>query len=402
MTTSAAQIRSYTGPALLSYGFRPFFLFGALWAALTVALWLPVLSGHLVLPSAFGPIEWHVHELVFGYVPAIVAGFLLTAVPNWTGRLPVVGMPLATLFAIWVAGRIAIFFSLWIGAGIAATIDLAFLLALGAIVAREIIASRNTRNLKVLVGVGLLLTGNALFHLEALGGIGDGHGTRLGIAATVLLIMLIGGRIIPSFTRNWLVRIPGGRLPTPFDRFDVLFIAASGVALASWVIAPQAKITAALALLAGCLNVVRLVRWAGERTTAEPLVLILHVAYAFVPIGFLLAALSIVRPDLIAPSGALHGWTTGAIGLMTLAVMTRASLGHTGQPLTATGPIQLIYLAAVIAALARIAVAFDILREPMLHLSAAAWVAAFGGFVIVYAPLLALPKASPARPAHGR
>jgi uncharacterized protein involved in response to NO len=401
MTTSAAQIRAFTGPALLSYGFRPFFLFGALWATLAVALWLPVLSGQLALPSAFGPIEWHVHELVYGYVPAIVGGFLLTAVPNWTGRLPVVGMPLATLFAIWVAGRIAIFFSLWIGAGIAAVIDLAFLITLGLVVAREIIASKNTRNLKVLVGVALLLTGNTLFHLEALGGIGDGHGTRLGIAATVLLIMLIGGRIIPSFTRNWLVRIPSGRLPAPFDRFDVLFIATSAVALASWVIGPQAKITALLTLAAGSLNVIRLARWAGERTAAEPLVLILHVAYAFVPIGFFLAALAIVRPDLIALSGAVHGWTTGAIGLMTLAVMTRASLGHTGRPLTATRPIQFIYLAAVIAALARIAVGFDILREPMLHLSAAAWVAAFGVFVIVYTPLLALPKATPARPAHG-
>jgi uncharacterized protein involved in response to NO len=388
MTSSAAQIRAFTGPALLSYGFRPFFLFGALWAAVIVALWLPILSGHLALPSAFEPIEWHVHELVYGYVPAIVAGFLLTAVPNWTGRLPVVGMRLATLFAIWVAGRIAIFFSLWIGAGIAAIIDLAFLVALGFVIAREIIASKNTRNLKVLVGVALLLTGNGLFHLEALGGVGDGHGTRLGIAATILLIMLIGGRIIPSFTRNWLARIPLGRLPSQFDRFDVLVVALSGVALASWVIAPQAKATAALALAAGCLNVARLTRWAGERTAAEPLVLILHVAYAFVPIGFFLLALSIVGSGLIASAGAVHGWTTGAIGLMTLAVMTRASLGHTGRPLTATPAIQLIYMAAATAALARIAAAFDVMREPMLHLSAAAWVTAFGGFVVVYGPLL--------------
>jgi uncharacterized protein involved in response to NO len=388
MSTSAEQIRSFTGPALLSYGFRPFFLFGALWAALAVALWLPMLSGHLVLPSALAPLEWHVHELVYGYVPAIVAGFLLTAVPNWTGRLPVVGTRLAVLFLIWIAGRVAIFFSLRIGAEIAAAVDLAFLVALGWVVAREIIASKNTHNLKVLAGVALLLAGNALFHIESIAGMGDDYGTRLGIAAAILLIMLIGGRIIPSFTRNWLARLGPGRLPTPFDRFDVVVMIASGVTLASWVIVPYAAATAILALAAGVLNIVRLGRWAGERTAAEPLVLILHVAFAFIPLGFFLLALGIERPDIVAQAGALHGWTAGAIGIMTLAVMTRASLGHTGQPLTATRSTQFIYLAATTAALARIVAAFDVLREPMLHVSAMAWIAAFGGFVAVYGPLL--------------
>jgi uncharacterized protein involved in response to NO len=388
MSTSAQQIRSFTGPALLSYGFRPFFLFGALWAALAIALWLPMLSGHLVLPSTLGPLEWHIHELIYGYVPAIVAGFLLTAVPNWTGRLPVVGGRLAVLFLVWIAGRIAIFFSLWISAGIAAAVDLAFLSVLGLVIAREIVASNNTRNLKVLAGVALLLMGNALFHLEEITGFGDGHGMRLGIAAAILLIMLIGGRIIPSFTRTWLVRQSAGRLPAPFDRFDVVIMLVSGIALAGWVIAPEGATTAFLALAAAVLNVVRLGRWAGERTAADPLVWILHVAYAFVPIGYVLLALGIARPDIVAQSGALHGWTAGAIGIMTLAVMTRASLGHTGQPLTATRPIQFIYLSAIVAALTRIAAAFDVLREPMLHLSATAWVAAFGGFVIVFGPLL--------------
>jgi uncharacterized protein involved in response to NO len=388
MATSAEQIRAFTGPALLSFGFRPFFLFGALSAALSVALWLPMLSGHLVLPSVLSPIEWHVHELVYGYVPAIVAGFLLTAVPNWTGRLPVVGTRLAALFGIWVAGRFAVFFSSWIGAIPAAVIDLAFLIALITVTTREIVAGNNTRNFKVLIGVALLLTGNVLFHLESIAGIGNGEGIRLGIAATVLLIMLIGGRIIPSFTRNWLVRQGPGRLPVPFNRFDMAVMAASGITLISWLIAPDSQLTAGLALVAAALNVARLARWAGDRTAAEPLVLILHVAYAFVPIGFVLLTLGILRPDLVAPTGALHGWTVGAIGTMTLAVMTRASLGHTGRQLTASLPIQFIYLAVVTAAVARIAAAFDLLREPMLHLSATAWVAAFGGFVVVYAPLL--------------
>ncbi len=388
MSTSAAQIRAYAGPAVFSYGFRPFFLFGALWAAIAVALWLPILGGHLSLPSTLAPIDWHTHELVFGYVPAIVAGFLLTAVPNWIGRLPIVGTRLALLFFVWCAGRMTIFFSHLLGAWLAVAVDMAFLAILGSVIAREIFASGNTSNLKVLAGVTLLLIGNGWFHLEANEGLGSGHGIRLGVGATILLIMLIGGRIIPSFTRNWLARRQPGRLPAPFGRFDAVVMIVSGTALVGWVGAPHATATAILALAAGLLNGARLARWCGERTVAEPLVLILHLAYAFVPIGFFLLALGIVRPDVVAPSGALHGWTAGAIGTMTLAVMTRASLGHTGRPLTATRQIQFIYLAVIVSALARISAAFDLLREPMLHLSATAWVAAFGGFVIAFGPLL--------------
>ncbi len=388
MTSSAERMRSYTGPAILSYGFRPFFLFGALWAALAVAVWLLVLSGYVGLPSAFAPIDWHVHELVYGYVPAIVAGFLLTAVPNWTGCLPVVGSRLLALFLAWIAGRVAVFFSRYTGAPIAAAIDLLFLAALGAIIAREIVAGSNWRNLKVLGGVALLLVGNGLFHLEAMTGLGSGKGARLGVGATVLLITLIGGRIVPSFTRNWLARRGAGRLPAPFDRFDASTMAVTGLALAGWIAMPDAVATALLALAAGALNLVRLCRWAGERTAAEPLVLILHVGYAFVPIGFVLLGLAILRPEIVTSSGAVHGWTAGAIGVMTLAVMTRASLGHTGRPLTATAPIQLIYVAALVAALTRIIAAFGVLREAMLHVSAAAWVVAFAGFVLIYGPLL--------------
>lgn len=388
MTSSAEQIRSYRGPALLSYGFRPFFLFGAIWSAIAVALWLPLLGGSLTLPTAFDPIQWHTHELIYGYVPAVAAGFLLTAVPNWTGRLPVMGLPLLTLFALWVAGRAAVILSAPIGKGLAAAIDLAFLAALALIVAREILAGKKTSNLKVLAVVSLLFLGNATFHAEALLSPGQGHGVRIGIAAILLLIMLIGGRIIPSFTRNWLARQSPGRLPQPFGRFDMAAIGAAGVVLGAWIVAPGASVTAWLAVGAALLQALRLSRWAGERTASEPLVAILHVAYAFVPLGFALLALGILRPDLIATSGALHAWTAGAVGVMTLAVMTRASLGHTGQLLVATRPIQAIYAAAIVAALARIVAAFGFARTPMLHLSATAWVLAFLGFAVVFAPLL--------------
>lgn len=388
MTTSAERVGSYRGPAILSFGFRPFFLAAAAWAAMAVAIWLPMLAGSLSLPTAFAPLEWHVHELLYGYVPAVVAGFLLTAVPNWTGRLPVTGGPLLVLFLIWLAGRLAVLCSLWIGPVIAAVVDLLFLAALGAVIAREIVAGKNTHNLKILIVVALLLAGNAAFHIEAQFGAGVGHGTRIGIAATVLLIMLMGGRIIPSFTRNWLVKRGPGRLPAPFDRVDIAIMGVSAVALASWIMAPEHRATALLSVLAGLVNGLRLARWAGERTTAEPLVLVLHVAYAFVPLGFFLLALGLWRPDILAATGALHAWAAGAIGLMTLAVMTRASLGHSGRPLTATRPIQLLYVAAFVAACARIAAAFDLQREPLLHLSATAWVLGFAGFVVVYGPML--------------
>ena len=361
MATTAERVRTHSGPAILSYGFRPFFLFGAVWAALVVAIWLPMLVGLLAVPTALSPVEWHAHELVYGYVPAIVAGFLLTAVPNWTGRLPVTGTPLLALVSVWAAGRLAVFLSARIGAPVAAAIDLLFLACLAGVIAREIIAGRNLGNLKVLALVGLLFIGNAVFHAEAsLMNGGRGYGTRIGIGGAVLLITLTGGRIIPSFTRNWLARQSLGRLPLSFGPFDVASLAAGALAIACWIVYPRAWPTAGLAALAGVLHLVRLARWAGYRTTAEPLVLVLHVGYAFVPIGFLLLTLAIVAPGLVVASGALHAWTVGAIGTMTLAVMTRASLGHTGQALVASPFTQVIYAAIVVAAASRVLAAFDV------------------------------------------
>ncbi len=388
MTTTTEQVHSYAGPAVLSYGFRPFFLASAAWAVVAVALWLLMLTGRLSLPSAMSPIDRHAHELIYGYVPAVIAGFLLTAVPNWTGRLPITGTPLLILFLIWLCGRVAVLASAMIGATLSAVFDLAFLAALGAVIAREIIAGKNARNLKVLAVVGIMLAGNAAFHIEAAYDIGDGHGIRIGIASTIFLIILIGGRIIPSFTRNWLVRENPGRLPTPFNRFDIGVISMSGLALASWIITPDAELTALASMMAGIANLARLSRWAGERTSTEPLVSILHIAFAFVPVGFLLLSLTIWRPDILASSGALHAWTTGAIGLMTLAVMTRASLGHAGRAMIATFPITLIYIMAVTSVITRLLAAFNVSRDLMLHASAGAWVLAFSGFVIVYAPML--------------
>ena len=381
------KLRAYQGPALFSHGFRPFFLFGAVYAGTMVPLWLAAFAGDVSLPTAFAPRDWHVHEMLFGYVAAVIAGFLLTAVPNWTGRLPIQGRPLATLFAAWLAGRLAVTFSGLIGWQLALAIDAAFLLLLAAAAAREIIAGRKWNNLMVVGIISLLAAANIAFHVEAhLGGVAD-YATRLGIGLVVTLVCVIGGRIVPSFTRNWLARREPGRLPVPFNRFDAVAMAVGVLAMVAWVVAPSGPLVAAVLGVAGLLHLVRLVRWVGYRTVSDRLVLILHVAYAFVPAGFLLAALSAV--DLVAPSAGVHAWTGGAIGSMTIAVMTRASLGHTGQALSASTATQFVYASIVVAAMARICAALEPAHAiPLLTIAGLAWAAAFLGFALVYAPLL--------------
>ena len=392
MATTAETLRAYRGPAILSYGFRPFFLGGAIWAAAAMALFIPMLQGNLVLPTTLNPIDWHQHELLYGFLPAVVAGFLLTAVPNWTGRLPVAGARLAGLFALWVLGRAAVSTSALIGAGAAAAADMLFLIALGLIVGREILASGNKNNLKVLVLVSLLAIGNLVFHVEtALSGTPD-YGKRIGIAAAILLISLIGGRIVPSFTRNWLAKRGPDALPAPFGKFDVATIAASAIALIAWIFAPSSLVTGAASGIAGVLHLIRLARWRGYRTLGEPLVTILHIGYLFVPVGFLLMALAIAFPAFIAPVAAVHAWTAGAIGVMTLAVMTRASLGHTGHELTASPATLAIYSCVIIGVAARIAAAFGIEPQIMLHTAAAGWILAFGGFAAMFGRMLLRPR----------
>jgi uncharacterized protein involved in response to NO len=201
---------------------------------------------------------------------------------------------------------------------------------------------------------------------------------------------------VPSFTHNWLARMNPGRMPRPFSRFDVVALAAAGVALALWVAVPESAATGFLMVLASILHGTRLARWAGDRTVTNRLVLVLHVAYAFVPLGFLLTGLSILWPALPLSAG-IHAWTSGAAGLMTLAVMTRATLGHTGQKLESGAVTQVIYLLALIAALARMLAPF-IATLPLLHIAAFAWMAAFSGFTIVYGRLLLRPHASSKAP----
>ncbi len=382
--------RDYAGPALFAYGFRPFFLAAGLWAAFGILLWLPQFLGLVTLPTLFGPLDWHIHEMLYGYVAASIAGFLLTAIPNWTGRLPVSGWPLAALAALWLAGRVAILVSAEIGGVLAATIDVSFLVTLAAVAAREIIAGKNWRNLRVLVVLGVLAAGNIVFHAEVLMQGAADYGIRIALAAVVGMIMLIGGRIVPSFTSNWLTRNNPGRKPAPFSRFDMAVLAVSVVALLAWIAAPFAATTGALLLIAGALHVVRLARWAGDRTLRDRLVLILHVAYGFVPLGFLLTGAANLWPQVPASAG-IHAWTAGAVGLMTLAVMTRATLGHTGHALQAGTATHAIYALVLLAAVLRIFAAFTG-SLTLVDYAGGAWVAGFATFVVVYGRLLIMRK----------
>ena len=385
------RLRSFAGPHILSYGFRPFFLLGSLYAGLSILFWLPMYSGLLESNSALASVDWHIHEMLFGYLSAIVTGFLLTAIPNWTGRLPVQGVPLLALVILWVAGRVATFYSSDIGWMAAAVVDVSFLAAVTAAAAREIISGKNWRNLKVLIPLAVLMSANAAFHLEAhFYGISD-TSRRLGVAAAIMFITIIGGRIIPSFTRNWLARESPGRLPAPFDRFDVIAITLSAGALGSWTVVPENPVSAVLLSVAACCQMIRLARWAGDRTIRDPLVAILHLAYGFVPLGFFLLALSIVFPEAIPQAAGIHALGGGAIGSMTIAVMARATLGHTGRQLKAGAGTVFLFAAILLAGWCRILGALAPHAE-VITVAGILWAIAFLGFAATYGSALVGPK----------
>ena len=384
---AGARSCNFHGIPLFANSFRPFFLLAAIQAALSILVWLPMFYGELSVTSAFAPRDWHVHEMLYGFLPAVITGFLFTAIPNWTGRLPIQGTSLGALVAVWLAGRAAVALSAETGYAFALAVDSAFLALVVAAATREIIAGGNWRNLPVVGLVLVLLSGNVAFHLEAhFRGAAD-VGIRIGISVVVLLISLIGGRIIPSFTRNWLVKFNPGRVPVPFGRFDGVVIGLSALVLITWIVIPLNTITGVVMALVGMLHLVRLARWAGDRTSRERLLLILHVGYAFVPLGFILNALA--GFGVLPPSAGIHAWMAGAAGIMTLAVMTRASLGHTGQALTASLATQGIYVAIIVAALARVgAVLLPAQSDVLLHIAACGWIVAFLGFAVAFGPLL--------------
>jgi len=378
------------GLILLRQGFRPLFLLAGIYAVLVQAIWQLTLAGYLNPPTAFGPLAWHSHEMLFGFIAAALGGFLLTAIPNWTGRLPVSNGPLAVLALFWIAGRAAVFMSAALGPWVTGVLDCLYLFYLTFIIVREILAGENWRNIRIALPVGLLAACNAVIHADAVGLLADaaGQATKFGIFVMLILISLIGGRVVPSFTRNWLVAQGETRVPAPFGRLDGVAIAALVLlALAILVLPPESRTVGWLALAAGVLHGVRLSRWRGHRTMGEPLVFILHVGYFWLPAGLLLYALSQLA-EWLSTSAALHALTAGAMGTMILAIMTRAILGHSGRPLHADRATVAAYLLVTVAAVIRIAA--PSFAEPALAygISGLAWICAYGIFVAAYGPIL--------------
>ncbi|MEM7024629.1 MAG: NnrS family protein [Pseudomonadota bacterium] len=385
---AGSRLQPWHGAPLWRNGFRPFFLGGAVWAAGALAVFVLMLQGAVAVPSTFSPLHWHGHEMLFGYAAAVIAGFVLTAVPNWTGRLPLKGVPLIMLFVLWLTGRAAVACSAIVGPWPTLAVDVGFLATMMALVLREIVAGRNWRNLPIAAALGMLAFANLLTHLDPAAGLDTlGLGLRLGLATVLILIGLVGGRVVPSFTRNWLVKLSVPSLPAPFDRFDKLALAVIVAALLTWSLSPDSIAAGSLLMAAGLVHAIRLCRWRGWQTGSEPLVLILHLGYAWLPVGLFLLGLEILG---LGPAlAAQHALTAGAIGTMTLAIMSRASLGHTGRKLSASPATVMIYLPVISGALMRvIAPALPIDYSTSLPIAALLWGGAFAMFAIVYGPLL--------------
>lgn len=380
-------IRDWRGPAVLTYGFRPFFLLAAIWAALAVPIWVVSFTlGDGTVGGTDGRL-WHTHEMLFGYGAGVIAGFLLTAVPNWTGRLPVSGWPLAGLVGLWLVGRAAGFLPASVGP-VAPVADVAFLVVFAALIWREILAAKNRRNLPVAVMVSVLACANIAFHASAQWPEAGPHSERVAVAVITALIALIGGRIIPSFTQNWV--LPRGLArPAPFGLFDKAALVVTVAALVLWVVAPHASATGFALLAAGLLSLVRLARWRGGQTWPESMVWVLHLGFVWLPVGFLLLGASALAPAAVPFTAGVHALTAGGIGVMTLAVMTRASRGHTGRPRASDLATTAIYTLILTAAAVRVAAPLlPDLTPALLGVSAALWVLAFGGFAAVYGPML--------------
>jgi uncharacterized protein involved in response to NO len=327
--------------------------------------------------------------MLFGFVGAVIAGFLLTAIPNWTGRLPIAGPPLAALTALWVAARAAVWFSGEVGLLIAAVLDVGFYLVFAFVAGREVIAAKN-RNVPVVGLVLLFAIADACDYAGAAGWLSDPTApARAAIAVVVTIISVIGGRVIPSFTRNWMSKqgFKSG-LPGQPTRFDLATIGVTAVGLVIWIVAPQSSMGGAVLVLAGLLQAVRLARWRGWRTWSDSIVLVLHVGYAWVPLGLLLLGASALGAA-VPRTAAVHALTAGAMATMILAMMTRATLGHTGHELKAGPATAGSYVCVTIGAVLRVLAALGLIGYRVgIETAGAFWALGFAIFVIGYAPIM--------------
>lgn len=387
-----------TFDVLFSHGFRPFFLGAALHAVLAMALWLAWIGFHAAgvaltfVPFSPPPHQWHAHEMIYGYAAAIVAGFLLTAVPNWTGVAPARGAYVAAIATLWLLGRLAMLFSGALPAMLVMAIDVLFIPVLAVKILTLLLGRSKLQNMLFPALLVVLTIGNLLTHLDWVG-VWNGaafSGNRLGLLTLAALIAILGGRVTPAFTRNALVQSgDAARLPLSRPWLDRIGIAgAIALApLAAW--SPDERLVGAVALLAGLSNAARLMGWRGLAVRDRPIVWSLHLGFLFLALGYLaLAAHWLGAP--IGEASALHVIAIGAVGVMTVAIMSRAALGHTGRALIVARPIAAAYAVLAVAAVVRAAgpaIVPDHYDAVILG-SGALWIAAFTIFAFVYAPIL--------------
>ncbi len=327
--------------------------------------------------------------MLMGYASAALAGFLLTAVPGWQKTTPVAGGRLAALAALWLAGRVAIWMAATLPAWLVATLDLAFLPALLAVGVPELLRPRARRNRIFVAVISVLIAGNALMHAGAAGLLDGRLGALLALDGFALLITILGGRVVPAFTAGALaargLRNAVGKSKT-LDLVSILSVAlfvATDALGEAW---PEARLAAgAIAVAAALVNGLRLSRWGWRHVLGEPIVWILHLAYGWLVVG--LAARGLADFELIAPLASVHALAIGAVGSMTLAIMSRAALGHSGRPLVAPWPVAAAYGLISVAAIARMAGG-----TTGLIVAGVAWTTALATFTAVFLPILARPR----------
>lgn len=385
---------------LLNYAFRPFFLFGGLYAVLVMLIWVLALHGIFWWEPVVDTPGWHAHEMLIGFASGAVAGFVLTAVATWTGRTPVQGPWLGALVGGWLAGRIAMCCAGVLPPALVGLLDMIFPILLTLLAAREIVGGNSKRNYIVIVLLGSLALFNLLYH-SASTSLGARAPLYLILHTLLILVSLISGRIVPSFTANWLRSRGETRLPAVQPKLDLLVLiagAVTGLVDSFW----QTGIaTALLAFITAAVHAARFRSWRTLATLSNPLLLILHVAYLWFLIGYLLLGLSALGIGL-PRSAALHALSMGAVGGMILAVATRVGLAHTGRALQASRLTVVAYVVFAIAVIVRIVSPLAPARYQMLlDLSATGWMVTFALFLWVYAPMVIRPRVDgrPERPA---
>jgi uncharacterized protein involved in response to NO len=394
---SGAPMRASTareaGIALFRHGFRPFFLLVGLWAVGAMLLWLAALHGAKLADGLLPGARWHAHEMIAGFIGAAMAGFLLTAIPNWTGRPGYAGAPVMALAALFVLARAVLLPGVALPPGLAATLALLPLPGMILLVLPALAAARSARLFGPPVLILAFWTGDLLMLGEAAGWFAQGWATgqRLALNVALVLVGLIGGRIVPTFTQNALRRAGDPAALRPLPGVDAAAIAALAAVALVDVLAPDGPVAGVAAAVAAGLVALRLSRWQGLRTVGEPLLWVLHLAYALVPAALALKAAALLGGAAWAANW-LHLQAAGAIALMILAVTTRATLGHTGRPLRAAPPVAAAYLLLLGAALLRVFGDGPLGPTLSVALAALLWVTAFALYLVVFAPMLLAPR----------